>query len=146
MDPDSITATVLTALAAAGAAGAANGVQEATSDAVQRAYDRLRDSLRALWGRRSATKDSNICVADAEKLVEKFQEEPDIWADNLRQLLIAAGADNDIELNRRSLGLLNALESQNRRHVFFINSQGLQYNEQKTKKPRQVNVFPPRYS
>lgn len=83
MDPDSITAAVLTALAAAGAAGATSGVQDAASDTVKRAYDRLRDRLRARWRRQGGAGDLDERVEDAEKLIEKFRREPDDWASDL---------------------------------------------------------------
>ena len=124
MDP--IT-QVVTALAA----GAASGTAEAASSAVKDAYARLKALVaRRLGGR-----------PDAELVLTRHEEAPEVWRAPLMAELAGAGADRDLELVRAARALLTLVEGAGARAgkyaVDVRGAQGVQVGDH----ARQDNVF-----
>ncbi|GGU99150.1 hypothetical protein GCM10010260_39210 [Streptomyces filipinensis] len=75
---------VLTALAV----GAARGAGETANTAVQDAYSSLKSLLRRTLSRRSGQE------TDAQ-LLDRYEEQPELWRESLRELLTEAGIADD---------------------------------------------------
>ena len=124
MDPITL---ILTALAA----GAALGLQDTASVAVKDGYTALKTLVKRRFGGR----------ADAELVLAKHEQDPDIWQAPLRAELAEAGADSDPDLVEAAQALMRLIDQVGVRAgkytVDVRGAQGVQTGDHN----RQDNVF-----
>ena len=121
----------ITQIVTALAAGAASGTADAASSAVKDAYARLR----ALVAKRLGGK------PDAEVVLAKHEEAPEVWRAPLVAELANAGADGDLELIRAARALIALIDGAGTRAGKYTvdgrGAQGVQVGDH----TRQDNVF-----
>jgi hypothetical protein len=124
MDPITLIVTAL-------ASGAASGTADAASAAVKDAYA----GLKALVARRLGGR------PDAELVLARHEQTPEVWRAPLAAELADAGADRDLELVRAAQALMMLVEGAGARAgkytVDVRGAQGVQVGD----RTRQDNVF-----
>jgi RIP homotypic interaction motif len=124
MDPVTLIVTAL-------AAGAAAALQDETKSTVKTGYTRVRELVKKLF-----THPDN-----AEYLIDKHAEDPEIWGRPLAKELEQAGAARDpylITAAQELMILLDARGSEDGRYIVSVqNSQGVQIGDGNT----QANYF-----
>jgi hypothetical protein len=95
MDPLSIIVTALSV-------GAATGAKETVSEAIKDSYH----GLKSLVKRKLANK------PEAEMVLAKHEEKPEVWEAPLKQALIEVGAERDGEIIEASRNLLTLINPQ----------------------------------
>jgi hypothetical protein len=121
----------ITQIVTALAAGAATGTAEAASSAVKDAYARLKALVaRRLGGR-----------PDAEVVLARHEQAPEVWRVPLMAELAGAAADSDLDLVRAARALMTLLDEAGARAgkytVDVRGAQGVQVGDHS----RQDNVF-----
>ena len=124
MDPIMLIVTAL-------AAGAAAGTGDAAASAVKDAYA----GLKALVARRLGGR------PDAEVVLARHEEAPEVWQAPLMAELASAAADRDLELTRAAQALMTLVDRAGARAgkytVDVRGAQGVQVGDH----TRQANVF-----
>ncbi len=124
MDPVMLIVTAL-------AAGAASGAAEAAASAVKDAYA----GLKALVARRLGGR------PDAELVLARHEQAPEVWQAPLAAVLADAGADRDLELVHAARALMTLVDGAGARAgkytVDVRGAQGVQIGDHN----RQDNVF-----
>jgi hypothetical protein len=124
MDPITLIVTALVA-------GATSGAAEAASAAVKEAYA----GLKALVARRLGGR------PDAELVLAKYEQSPEVWQAPLMAELTDAGADRDLELVQAARALMTLVDGAGARAgkytVDVRGAQGVQVGD----RARQHNVF-----
>ncbi len=124
MDPITLIVTAL-------ASGAASGTADAASSAVKDAYA----GLKALVGRRLGGR------PDAELVLARHEQAPEVWQAPLVAELADAGADRDLDLVRAARALMTLVDGAGARAgkytVDVRGAQGVQVGD----RTRQDNVF-----
>ncbi|MFG3310015.1 hypothetical protein [Streptomyces wuyuanensis] len=111
---------------AALAAGASAGLMDTASTAVRDAYDALREAVRRRLSARG------------EEVLDAEQVEPGVWEAQLREELIASGADRDQELLAAAEKFRALVRSEGKYRVDARGAKGVQIGGDH---PTQFNTF-----
>ena len=123
MDPITLIVTALTA-------GAASGTADAAASAVKDAYARLRALVANRLGGRP----------DAELVLTKHEQAPEMWQAPLMAKLAEAAADRDLDLIQAAWALMRLVDEAGTTGKYTVDVRGAQ-GVQIGDRTRQDNVF-----